>query len=152
MLQRDLFLPPKQAWNHRRLIGPTPPFKPKHVWAIRQQLKTKGRIRDLALFNCAIDANLRGCDLVKLRISDVAPGGLLRARATIVQHKTGAPVPFEITETTRDSLALWLQRRGRLSNDWLFPSRCRPGEHITTRQYARLVQQWVGAIDLEPSA
>jgi len=140
MAQLDLFLSPKQPWIHRRLIGPRPPFRPKHVWGIRQQLKNTGRVRDLALFNCTIDAKLRGCDLVKLRICDVAPGGSLRARATIIQQKTGQPVPFEISEPTRDSLATWLQRRGRRTDDWLFPSRSRPGEHITTRQYARLVR------------
>ena len=80
MAQRDLFRSPPPAWNARRIIGPKPPFKPKHVWAIRQQLRTNGRVRDLALFDCGIDAKLRGCDLVKLRVSDVAPGGVLRQR------------------------------------------------------------------------
>jgi len=75
------------------------------------------------MFNCAIDAKLRGCDLVKLRVSDVAPGGLIRARATIIQQKTGQPVPFEITEPTRDALAVWINVRGRRYDDWLFPSR-----------------------------
>ena len=94
MAQRDLFLSPPQPRNFGRLIGPKPPLKPKHIWAIRQQLKTAGRVRDLAMFNCAIDAKLRGCDLVRLRVSDVAPGGLLRSRATVIQQKTGTPVPF----------------------------------------------------------
>jgi integrase len=134
------------------LIGPKPPLKPKHIWAIRQQLKNARRARDLALFNCAIDAKLRGCDLVRLRVSDVAPGGSLRARATVIQQKTGRPVPFEITEPTRDALAAWLQLRGRRSDDWLFPSRSRPGQHIGTRQYARLLDRWVSMIDLDPSA
>ena len=53
----------------------------------------------MALFDCGIDAKLRGCDLVKLRVSAVAPGGLLRLRATVIQQKTGRPVPFEITDT-----------------------------------------------------
>jgi integrase len=85
-------------------------------------LKATGRVRDLALFNCAIDAKLRGCDLVKLRVSDVAPGGLLRDRAIVVQHKTGQPIPFEITESTREALTTWLAQRGRRADDWLFPS------------------------------
>jgi integrase len=152
MAQLALFRPPRRPWNTGRIIGPKPPFKPKHIWGIRQQLKSAGRVRDLALFNCAIDAKLRGCDLVKLRVSDVAPGGALRARATVLQQKTGRSVPFEITEPTRDSLASWLQRMGRRQDDWLFPSRSRPGQHISTRQYARLVDQWVQLIDLEPSA
>lgn len=74
------------------------------------------------MFNCAIDAKLRGCDLVRLRLSEVAPGGSLRARATIIQQKTGQTVPFEITEQTKDALAVWLKLRGRRDNDWLFPS------------------------------
>lgn len=152
MARRDLFRPSRTPWNSGRIIGPKPPLKPKHIWAIRQQLKNHGRVRDLALFNCAIDAKLRGCDLVRLRVSDVAPGGGLRARATVIQQKTGRPVPFEITEPTRDALAAWLQSRGRRADDWLFPSRSRPGHHIGTRQYARLVDRWVKMIDLEPAA
>ena len=112
MTQRDLFRPTPRPWNRGR-IGPKPPFKAKRVWAIRQQLKVAGRMRDLALFDCGIDAKLRGCDLVKLRVSDVAPGGALRQRATMIQKKTGRPVPFEITDTTREALSAWLKLRGR---------------------------------------
>jgi integrase len=152
MAQRDLFRSTPRPWISGRIIGPKPPFKPKHVWAIRQQLKTVGRARDLALFDCGIDAKVRGCDLVKLRVSDVAPGGSLRQRATVIQQKTGRPVPFEITDSTREALGSWLALRGRRDDDWLFPSRSRPGEHISTRQYARLVDRWVAMIDLEPRA
>jgi integrase len=150
MPQLDFFKSPPKPWNARRLIGPKPPLKPKHIWGIRHHLKTQGLVRDLALFNCAIDAKLRGCDLVKLRVADVAPGGSLRQRTTVIQQKTGRPVPFEITETTRDALAAWLKDRGRRSDDWLFPSRSRPGDHISTRQYARLLEEWLTAIELEP--
>lgn len=149
MSQPDLFRPPIKPWNAGRMIGPKAPLKPKHIWAIRQQLKTTRRVRDLALFNCALDAKLRACDVVRLTVSDVAPGGVLRARSTVIQQKTGRPVPFEITEPTRDALAAWLRMRGRRSDNWLFPSRSRAGAHITTRQYARLVDSWVRMIDLE---
>ena len=152
MAQRDLFRSSPRPWNTGRIIGAKPPFKPKHVWAIRQQLRTAGRVRDLALFDCGIDAKLRGCDLVKLRVSDVAPGGALRQRATVIQQKTGRPVPFEITDPTRQALTAWLALRGRRADDWLFPSRSRPGDHLSTRQYARLVDRWVAMIDLEPRA
>lgn len=152
MAQRDLFKTPYKPWNSGRIIGPKPPLKPKHVWAIRQQLKNAGRIRDLALFDCAIDSKLRGCDIVKLRVSDLAPGGAVRQRATVIQQKTGRPVPFEITESTREALIAWLAERGRRDDDWLFPSRSRAGDHITTRQYARLVGRWVSMIDLDPAA
>lgn len=152
MAQPDLFRTPRKPWNVGRLIGPKAPLKPKHIWAIRQQLKMLRRIRDLAMFNCALDAKLRACDLVKLRLSDVAPGGVLRERSTVIQQKTGRPVPFEITEPTREALAAWLERRGRRADDWLFPSRSRRGDHIGTRQYARLVDRWVTMIDLQPAA
>ena len=151
-MQRDLFRSDPKPWNCGRIIGPKAPLKPKHVWAIRQQLKTARRVRDLALFNCALDAKLRGCDVVKLRISDVAPGGVLRQRSTVIQRKTGRPVPFEITETTREALAAWLELRGRREDDWLFPSRTKHGDHMGTRQYARLVHRWAEMIGIESAA
>ena len=104
------------------------------------------------MFNIALDAKLRGCDLVKLRLADIAQGGIISQRSTIIQQKTGRPVPFEITEPAREALAQWLERRGQRRDDWLFPSRSRYGEHIGTRQYARLVDAWVRTIDLNPSA
>jgi integrase len=152
MAQVDLFRMPKRPWNSGRIIGAKPPFKPKHIWGIRQQLRISGKVRDLALFNCALDAKLRGCDLVKLRVSDVAPGGIMRDRATVIQQKTGRPVPFELTDASRDALSAWLALRGKRADDWLFPSRSRPGDHLTTRQYARLVGEWVAMIALEPRA
>lgn len=150
MRQSDLFIPPKRPWNAGRLIGPKAPLKPKHIWAIRLQLKVARRVRDLAMFNCALDSKLRACDLVRLRVSDEAPGGTLRQRSIVIQQKTGRPVPFEITEPARDAIAAWLNLRAQCDDDWLFPSRSRPGQHIGTRQYARLVDKWVRMIDLEP--
>ncbi len=152
MAQIDLLRMPKRPWNSGRIIGAKPPLKPKHIWGIRQQLRAVGKVRDLALFNCALDAKLRGCDLVKLRVSDVAPGGIMRDRAMVIQQKTGRPVPFEITDASRDALSAWLALRGKRADDWLFPSRSRPGDHLTTRQYARLVAEWVTMIELESRA
>jgi hypothetical protein len=81
-------------WNKGKLVGQRPPLKPKHVWAIRARLQLDGRVRDLAMFNLAIDSKLRGCDLVSLRIDDVAPNGYVKGRATIRRQKTGRPVTF----------------------------------------------------------
>ena len=139
-------------WNHGRMIGPKPPLKPKHIWAIRTRLQHEDRIRDLAMFNLAIDSKLRGCDLVRLRVADIHLGDSIRLRTTIVQQKTGRPVPFELTEPTRDSLAAWLRVRGLRASDWLFPSRSRSGDHSTTRQYGRLLDDWVTLIGLDPAA
>lgn len=128
-------------WNIGRIIGPKPPLKPKHIWAIRTRLQHEGRVRDLAMFNVAIDSKLRGCDLVRLRVGDIHLGDSIRLRTTIVQQKTGRPVSFELTEPTREALVPWLKLRKLRGSDWLFPSRSRPGDHLTTRQYGRLLDE-----------
>ncbi|ABY29200.1 tyrosine-type recombinase/integrase [Methylorubrum extorquens] len=137
-------------WNRGRIVGPKPPLKPKHIWALRTRLQLANRTRDLALFNLAVDSKLRGCDLVRLRVSDIHLGDAVRLRATICQRKTGRPVPFEITELTREALTAWLAARSLKAGDWLFPSRSRHGDHLTTRHYSRLVDRWVALIGLDP--
>ncbi len=104
------------------------------------------------MFNTAIDSKLRGCDLLKLRVTDVYLGDSVRLRTTVMQQKTGRPVPFELTEPTREALLAWLRKRGLQPGDWLFPSRSHPGEHVTTRQYSRLVDDWVALASLNPAA
>jgi len=87
--------PKRVPWNKGRLTGAKPPLRPKHVWAIRTKLQIEGRVRDLALFNLAVDSKLRGCDVVAIRVEDVAAGGYTADRATVRQKKTGRPVRFE---------------------------------------------------------
>ena len=91
----------RTPWNKGKLVGAKPPLRPSHVWSIRTKLKIEGRTRDLALFNLAIDSKLRGCDVVAVRVDDVAPSGYAMDRATIRQRKTGRPVRFELTDQTR---------------------------------------------------
>jgi hypothetical protein len=93
--------PVTQPWNKDKLTGTKPPLRTKHVWAVRTRLQLLKRFRDLALFNLAIDSKLRGCDIVGLRIADVAPNGYAIDRFSVRQRKTGRPVRFEITEQTR---------------------------------------------------
>jgi integrase len=140
------------AWNKGRLIGPKPTLKPKQVWAIRLYLQREQRIRDLAMFDLAIDSKVRGCDLVRLQIGQLVVNATVCHRATITQQKTGQPVQFELTEGTRDSLLAWLNHRGGVLDDYVFPSRARTGEHLSTRQYARMVCDWVEAAGLARSA
>jgi len=109
------------AWNKGRLVGQKRPLRLKEVWAIRVRLQMKRRKRNLAMFNLAIDSKLRGCDFVSLRIDDIASGDRVRDRATIVQHKTGRPVQFEITEQTRASLQDWLNVRPTDRGPYVFP-------------------------------
>jgi len=140
-----------KPWNKGKLIGQKPALQPRHVWAIRTKLQLDGKTRDLALFNLAIDSKLRGCDVVALRVEDVAPQGYAIDRAIVRQSKTGNPVKFEITEQTRQSVDDYLAKSGKLSTDFLFPG-CR-GKHgsFSTRQYARLVAKWVENVGLDPA-
>ena len=108
--------------------------------------------RDLAMFNLAIDSKLRGCDLVSLRVDDVASGGRVRERATIVQHKTGRAVQFEITEQTRTSLQDWLIVRPPDRGPYIFPSRVHDQPHLTARQYARVVHGWIESAGMDSTA
>jgi len=127
------------------------PLRPMHVWAIRVRLQIAQRVRDLALFDIALDSKLRGCDVVSLRLPDILAAGAVRRRAIVVQQKTRRPVQFEITEQARRSLADWLRLRRGEPHDWLFPSRMIAGDHLSTRQYFRLVKRWTALIGLEPA-
>jgi integrase len=138
-----------QPWNKGKLSGAKPPLRPKHVWAVRMRLHLAGRLRDLALFNLGIDSKLRGCDVVGLKLVDVAPHGYAADRASVRQRKTGRPVRFEMTEQTRQAIDDYLSQRGGAPGPYLFPGRG-PGGHLTTRQYARLLAQWLGMIGLDP--
>ncbi len=114
-----------RPWNKGKVIGPKPPLQPRHVWAIRTRLQLNGRIRDLALFNLAIDSKLRGCDVVSLKVGDVAPHGYAIDRATVRQKKTGHPVKIEVTEQTRLAIDDYLKANHKQSSDFLFTGRRR---------------------------
>jgi integrase len=105
--------PKRGAWNKGKLIGAKPPLRPKHVWSIRTKLQVADRKRDLAMFNLAIDNKLRGCDVVALKVEDIAPHGYAVERATVRQKKTGVPVRFEVTEQTRQAVDDYIPRRGQ---------------------------------------
>jgi integrase len=102
------------------------------------------------MFNLAIDSKLRGCDVVALKVEDVAPSGYTLDRATVRQKKTGQPVRFEMTEQTRQSVDDYIRAAGKKPGEFLFIGRHGPGQCMTTRQYARLVSGWVGSIGLDP--
>jgi integrase len=142
--------PRREPWNKGKLIGQKPPLRPKHVWSIRTRLQMDGRTRDLAIFNLAIDSKLRGCDVVALRVEDVARSGYALDRATVRQKKTGRPVRFELTEQTRQAVDDYIKAAGKKPGEFLFSGR---GDHHrcrTTRQYARLVSSWIARIGLDP--
>lgn len=136
-------------WNKGRLIGQKAPLKLKEIWAIRIRLQLAEKTRDLALFNLAIDSKLRGCDLVNLRVCDVTQGKSILSRAMVMQRKTHRPVQFEITEQTRQSVAIWIEKAHVCPSEYLFPSRVKKSPHLSTRQYARIVTSWVESIGLD---
>lgn len=136
-------------WNKGKVTGAKPPLRPKHVWAIRTKLQIDHLTRDLALFNLAIDSKLRGCDLVAVRVDDVAPNGYAVERASVRQKKTGRPVRFEVTEPTRQAIDDYIKLEDKKLREFLFTGR-RPGQGMTTRQYARLLSEWLTSVGLHP--
>lgn len=134
-----------------KLSGQKPALKTKEVWSIRARLELSRDVRGLALFDLAIDSKLRGCDLVRLRVDDVAAGGEVLSRSVIVQKKTGRPVQFEITEQTRRAIAAWIDRNRLRNGGYLFSGRFATSPHLSTRQYSRIVQGWVRSIGLNPA-
>jgi integrase len=138
-------------WNKGKLVGQKHPLKLKEIWEIRIRLQLAGDQRGLALFNLAIDSKLRGCDLVKLKVSDVFQGSRVQSRAIVMQQKTHRPVQFEITEHTRTALADWIKTANLKSDQYLFTSRLHGSQHLSTRQYGRLVEKWVKSIGLDPA-
>src|SRR5437763_13452499 len=131
--------PARTPWNKGKLIGAKPPLRPKHVWSIRTRLMIKGRTRDLAMFNLAIHSKLRGCDVVALKVEDIAPHGYAIDRATVRQRKTGRPVKFELTDQTRQAVDDYLRAAGRKRGEFLFTGSRGMGQWLTPRHYARLV-------------
>ena len=136
-------------WNKGKLTGAKPPLRPKHVWSIRTKLQIEGRVRDLAMFNLAIDSKLRGCD-VAIRVEDVAASGYTADRATVRQKKPGRPVRFELSEQTRQAIDDYLQAANKRPGEFLFTGRRGPETSMTTRHYARLVSDWIGSVGLDP--
>jgi len=139
----------REAWNKGKLVGQKLPLKPRDIWAIRIHLQNAHHVRDLAMFNLAIDSKLRGCDLVNLRVRDITHGNQILARAMVMQKKTERPVQFELTEPTRAAVAAWIEKAQLKAEQCLFPSRVSKSPHVSTRQYARIVHQWVAAIGLD---
>lgn len=140
------------AWNKDKLVGQKPLLKPKDIWAIRFHLQSKHAVRDLAMFNLAIDSKLRGCDLVSMHVRDIRHGNQVLRRAMVIQRKTQRPVQFELTEPTRIALTAWIADAHLKDDQSLFPSRKRTSPHLSTRQYARLVHRWIDAAGLDSTA
>ncbi len=141
-----------KPWNKGKLIGQKLPLKQREIWRIRANLEHERSVRELAMFDLAIDSKLRACDLMALHVRDVMRGNQITGRAVVLQHKTQRPVRFEITDLARQALDGWIKHTRLQADDFLFPSRCKKAAHISTRQYARIVGRWVTSIQLDRSA
>lgn len=122
----------RRPWNKGRLVGQKRRLRPKQVWAIRARPELAGNLRDLALFNLAIDRKLRVCDLGRLKVVELVSNDILRDRASVTQSKTNRPVQFEFFESTGDSLWNWLCFPEMLGCNVLFPSRFHERPHVST--------------------
>lgn len=123
-----------EPWNKGKLTGQKSPLRLKDIWAIRVRLQLSSHLRDLALFNLAIDSKLRACDLVKLKVRDISHGEHIASRATVMQQKTQRPVQFEITDQTRDSVSKWIASGKLRLDDFLFQSRISDSPHLSTSE------------------
>ena len=144
--------PPKTVWNKNKLIGQKLPLKPEQIWSIRVRLEMQNNIRDLALFNLALDSKLRACDLLKLTVGDISRGEGILSRTQVIQQKTKRPVQFEITKKTKLSLQSLIEYEELTCHDYLFKGQSLRTEHLSTRQYARIVDHWVTSIGLDKNA
>ncbi len=141
---------PHCPWNKGKLVGQKPPLNPRDVWAIQVRLQIADKTRNLALFNLSLDSKTRGCDLLSLKVSDVRTGADVRSRTKIIQKKAGSPVQFEIMDQSRDAMRDWCEFKELEQYTRLSPSRKHLSRHLSTRQFARLVDDWVQSIDLRP--
>ena len=139
-VQLPAITPKRRAWNKGRIIGQKRPLMPKQVWAIRARLELAGNLRGLALFNVAIDSKLRGCDLVKLAVTDLVKDDRVRERVSVIQSKIKRSVQFELTENTRETVLARVKAPEMFASRFIFPSRFHDRPHISTRQYGRLVR------------
>jgi integrase len=148
-MKYSLFKKLRRRKAPRRIVGQKLPLKIDQIWAIRVRLELHNKLRDLALFNMAIDSMLRSCDLVRLKVCDISRGNEILSRAQVIQKKTGKPVQFEITKRTKLAVQNWMTNAHLGYEDFLFKSRQKYSEHISTRQYSRIVDGWVTSIGLD---
>ena len=136
-------------WNKGKQVGQKLPLSLQQIRAIRSRLKAAEKPRELALFDLAIDSSLCATDLVRLRVRDIARGRRVLSRVTITQIETKLPLQFEMTAPTRVSIARWIAHKALNANHYLFPTRLHASPYISVRQYARLIETWVGGIGLD---
>jgi integrase len=137
-------------WNKGKLIGQKPPLKLREIWALRTGLEMAGKTKEFTLFNLAIDSKLRGCDLVQLRVNDVARGGEVPDPCQRDPAEDTGTRPLRTHRPDPVAIAAWIAKASLTSGSYLFPSRQHASLHLSVRQYARIVKRWVGLVGGNP--
>ena len=140
----------RTPWNKGKLIGARPPLRPKHVWSIRTRLLWRGEYATSPCSTWPSIASFAAAMSWPIKVEDVAPNGYTMDRATVRQKKTGRPVKFELTDQTRQAIDDYLKAAGKKPGEFLFTGRRGFGQCMTTRQYARLLSEWIASIGLDP--
>jgi integrase len=140
---------PRPSWNNGNFVGQKLLLKLEEVWSIITRLDLANNLRELTMFNLALDCKLRAYDFIKLKVSDITHGNTIQPRAMLILQKTGTPVQFEITKKTKTALQKWISFKSLRSSDYLFESRVKDNFHLSTRQYARIVKKWIAIIGLD---
>ena len=141
----------REPWNKGKIVGQKAPFKLKDIWALRVRLQGRQPGARAGRLQPGIDSKLRGCDLVSPKVRDICHGEQVASHAVVMQHKTQRPVQFEIAAATRDAVQKWIKQAGLRSEDFAFSSRIHDSRHLGTRQYAWVLENWVGELGLDPA-
>lgn len=139
------------GWNKGKKVGRKPPLTPQQVALVRGWLEQQQRVRDLALFNLAIDSGLRGCDLLALRVCDVRGLDGYKAHITLTQRKTGKQVTFAVSERTRASMTSYVDASGKYEGDYLFTGDKPRWKHkpLSSVRYHQLIKEWLSGVGMD---
>jgi len=138
------------VWNKGQTIGQKPPLTQKQLNAISRKLKSANNLRDLVLFNLAVESSLGATDLVRLQLKDIAKKGEILSSVSLASTQTNHAVQFEISPATSALIAQWVAEKNLRPASYLFASRISDSPHISARQYSRIVADWISLIGLDP--
>lgn len=139
-----------QVWNKGLAVGQKPPLNARQIGAIDRKLKSAAKLRDMVLFNLAIDSSLGATDLVRIRLKDLSKKGRILQQVAVMSTQTNHVVQFELSPATQTLITNWVAENNLKAGSYLFASRISDSPHISARQYARIVASWIVLIGLDP--
>jgi integrase len=139
-------------WNQVRLAWPEAPAKAERDLGYPDSAAVRLSNPRTRVVQSRYRYQLRGCDLIGLRVHDVVQGGRVAPRAIVTQKKTPGPVQFEITEQTRDAVAAWIAPAHLKSEQFLFSSRVSASAPLIYPAILPDRWGWAESIGLDPAA